>query len=82
VIDAGDRVATEATWFRSTESGNIFVAESAPVDVLWVDAKRLRLTYDASVRSFLLEKERSGVTVEYVPPLPNKPLQPASGSSF
>ena len=75
VIPSGESLLTAPTWLRSTEGGNVFVADTnhgkAPsgpgggpvVKVEWLDATHLRITRDNRARVFKSAASIHGVNV-------------------
>jgi len=77
VISSREPFLTAPTSFRSTQSGNVFVADTnrreAPsgpgggpvVQVEWLDAKHLKITHDRRARVFRSATSINGVNVEH-----------------
>jgi hypothetical protein len=95
IIPSTQELLTSPTRFRSTPSGNVFVADTnhgaAPsgrgggpiVKVEWLAPTRLKISYDHRARVFSSATSLDGVNVNYVAEEPPKnPLQPPSGGGF
>jgi hypothetical protein len=65
VLDGSEALLTQPTSFRSTSSGNVFIADNVAVTVAWLEPARLRVTYNQDARVSRSEKHVDGVTVEY-----------------
>jgi hypothetical protein len=92
IMKAADDSTNTATWTRSSQRGNAFVADTdhgrAPserwggprVHVEWLSATHLRIVHDQSTRVFTAAKRVSDVTIDYSALPPNTPLQPTSAA--
>ena len=79
IIPSGEEFLTAATSWRSTQSGNVFVADTnhgeAPagpgggpvVQVEWLDPTHLRVTHDKRARVASSATSVNGVNVEHEP---------------
>jgi hypothetical protein len=77
IIPSGERLVTAPTMFRSTQRGNVFVADTnhgqAPsgpgggpvVQVAWIGPTSLRITHDKRARVFSEARSVNGVAVEF-----------------